>query len=134
MPVDRNKIPERPVKERIKDFEEVALPFNLETAIEEARRCIQCNKTKWVAGCSVEIYSTAVIKFIAEGKKAEALDKIKEKKPCPEQILKNNKIVNIVPFELNTYSNNEKKQIKSYNKALDNGLKEKTAVKESKPQ
>src|SRR3989339_413993 len=80
---DRHKIPERSVSERIKDFEEVALPFDLETAISEAKRCIQCKKPKCVSGCPVEIDIPGFIKLIAEGKREEALAKIKEKNALP---------------------------------------------------
>lgn len=83
MPTERNKIPERPVTDRIKDFDEVALPFDQETAIAEAKRCIQCKKPRCVQGCPVEIDIPAFIKLIAEGKQSEALDKIKEKNALP---------------------------------------------------
>jgi len=83
MPTERNKIPERLVSDRIKDFDEVALPFDQETAIAEAKRCIQCKKPKCVAGCPVEIDIPAFIKLIAEGKQDEALAKIKEKNALP---------------------------------------------------
>ncbi|NQU16489.1 MAG: NADPH-dependent glutamate synthase [Candidatus Saganbacteria bacterium] len=83
MPADRHKIPERPVADRIKDFEEVALPFDLESAKAEAKRCIQCKKPKCVDGCPVEIDIPAFIKLVAEGKQDEALAKIKEKNALP---------------------------------------------------
>ncbi|MDL1969492.1 MAG: FAD-dependent oxidoreductase [Candidatus Desulfofervidaceae bacterium] len=38
----RHQMPERPVSERIKDFQEVELGFTEEMALEEAERCLNC--------------------------------------------------------------------------------------------
>jgi glutamate synthase (NADPH/NADH) small chain len=74
---------ERPVAERIKDFDEVPLGFTPEQAIQEAKRCIQCKKPPCVTGCPVEVNIPAFIKFIAEGKFDEAAQKIKETNALP---------------------------------------------------
>jgi len=79
----RNKIPQQPAKERIKNFFEVALGFSKEQAEEEARRCLQCKDPVCVKGCPVEIDTPAFIKLIKEGKQKEALEKIKEKNNLP---------------------------------------------------
>ncbi|MFH2034697.1 MAG: NADPH-dependent glutamate synthase [Candidatus Margulisiibacteriota bacterium] len=81
--VDRHKIPQRPANERIKDFEEVAQVFDPVTAVEEAKRCIQCKNPKCVGGCPVEIDIPAFIKCIAEGDFAGAAKKLKEKNSLP---------------------------------------------------
>jgi len=79
----RNKIPQQPAKERIKNFLEVALGFSKSEAEEEARRCLQCKNAPCSKGCPVGIDIPAFIKLIKEGKQKEALEKIKEKNNLP---------------------------------------------------
>jgi glutamate synthase (NADPH/NADH) small chain len=79
----RNKIPQQPAKERVKNFFEVALGFSKSEAEEEARRCLQCKDPACVKGCPVEIDIPAFIKLIKEGKQKEALEKLKEKNNLP---------------------------------------------------
>ncbi|OGX40894.1 MAG: glutamate synthase (NADPH), homotetrameric [Omnitrophica WOR_2 bacterium RIFCSPLOWO2_01_FULL_41_12] len=79
----RQKIPQQPVKIRIKNFLEVALGFSKEEAEKEARRCLQCKEPLCVQGCPVEINIPAFIKLIQEGKRKEALEKIKERNNLP---------------------------------------------------
>jgi glutamate synthase (NADPH/NADH) small chain len=76
-------MPERPAKERIKDFEEVAVGYTIETAIEEAKRCIQCKNPKCVGDCPVEIDIPAFLQLIANGDMEGAIRKIKEKNSLP---------------------------------------------------
>jgi glutamate synthase (NADPH/NADH) small chain len=76
-------MPERPAKERIKDFEEVAVGYTIETAIEEAKRCIECQNPKCVGGCPVEIDIPAFLQLIANGDMEGAIRKIKEKNSLP---------------------------------------------------
>jgi len=73
----------RPPEERIKTFSEVVLGYTEEEAVREAKRCIQCKNPQCVKGCPVEIDIPAFIKLIAEGKFAEACEKIKEKNVLP---------------------------------------------------
>jgi glutamate synthase (NADPH/NADH) small chain len=79
----RQKVKQQPVSERIKDFFEVALGFSPEQAEKEANRCLQCKNPPCVKGCPVEIDIPAFIKLIKEGKRKEALQKIKEKNNLP---------------------------------------------------
>jgi glutamate synthase (NADPH/NADH) small chain len=79
----RQKTPQQPAKERINNFFEVALGFSKEQAEEEARRCLLCKEPGCVKGCPVEIDIPAFIKLIKEGKRKEALEKIKEKNNLP---------------------------------------------------
>lgn len=79
----RNKVPQQPPKERSKNFFEVALGFFKVQAEEEARRCLQCKDPVCVRGCPVEIDIPAFVKLIKEGKRKEALAKIKEKNNLP---------------------------------------------------
>ena len=68
---------------RIKNFDEVALGYTPEQAMEEASRCLQCKDAKCVKGCPVEIDIPAFVKFVKEGKFLEAVKKIKEKNSLP---------------------------------------------------
>jgi glutamate synthase (NADPH/NADH) small chain len=79
----RNKVPRQYPKERIKNFLEVALGFSEEQAENEARRCLQCKNAPCAKGCPVEIDIPAFIKLIRQGKRKEALLKIKEKNNLP---------------------------------------------------
>jgi glutamate synthase (NADPH/NADH) small chain len=79
----RNKVPRQDPKERIKNFFEVALGFSKEQAQDEAARCLQCKNAPCAKGCPVEIDIPAFIKLIREGRRKEALLKIKEKNNLP---------------------------------------------------
>jgi len=79
----RQKIPQQPAEERIKNFFEVALGFSQKEAEEEAKRCLQCKDSPCIKGCPVEIDIPAFIKLIKAGKRKEALEKIKEKNNLP---------------------------------------------------
>ena len=79
----RQRIPQQSPEERIKNFFEVALGFLKEEAEKEAKRCLQCKDSPCVKGCPVEIDIPAFIKMIKEGKRKEALEKIKEKNNLP---------------------------------------------------
>ena len=48
---DRAKMPHLPVETRIRGFEEAALGFSEETAIEEANRCLNCGFCAWCRQC-----------------------------------------------------------------------------------
>ncbi|MFH1389415.1 MAG: NADPH-dependent glutamate synthase [Candidatus Margulisiibacteriota bacterium] len=79
----RGPMKNRPVAERVKDFEEVPLGYTAEQALAEARRCLQCKEPKCVKGCPVEIDIPGFIKLIAQGDNAGALNKIKETNSLP---------------------------------------------------
>ena len=79
----KKKMSERPVAERIRDFEEVPLGYSAEEAVAEAKRCLQCKEPKCVKGCPVGIDIPAFIKLIVEGKRDQALAKIKESNSLP---------------------------------------------------
>lgn len=76
-------MPHQPAKIRVKNFFEVALGYFEKEALEEANRCLQCKEPFCVKGCPVEIDIPAFIKLIKEGKRKEALEKIKEKSNLP---------------------------------------------------
>ena len=74
----REPMPKQEARERIKNFNEVALGYTEEQARREAQRCLQCPKPLCVVGCPVDINIPEFIKLIVEGKYTEAANKIKE--------------------------------------------------------
>jgi glutamate synthase (NADPH/NADH) small chain len=77
------EMPKQKPKERVKNFNEVALGYSEEQALEEANRCLQCIKPQCVAGCPVEIPIPEFIKCLRERKYAEAIATIKMKNALP---------------------------------------------------
>src|SRR6056297_3490931 len=67
MKIKRQSMDERDPKERSKNFKEVNLGFDFETAKKEATRCIQCKKPHCIAGCPVHIDIPAFIKEVELG-------------------------------------------------------------------
>ena len=55
IPPNRVPMPEQPPSERIHNFQEVAKGLDLEAALVEADRCLQCKKPRCVPGCPVGI-------------------------------------------------------------------------------
>ncbi|MDI6855585.1 MAG: NADPH-dependent glutamate synthase [Candidatus Thermoplasmatota archaeon] len=81
--IPRTKMPEQEPKERIKNFNEVALGYDNELAVLEATRCLQCKKPECVKGCPVEIDIPGFIKLIKDKDFQGAIDKLKEKNALP---------------------------------------------------
>ena len=81
--VPRQKMPEQEPQKRIRNFEEVPFGYSEETAITEAKRCIQCKKPGCIAGCPVDVKIPEFIKEIAEGRFTEAALKLKETNGLP---------------------------------------------------
>jgi len=79
----KHEMPEQPPKERIKNFKEVPYGYSKETAIEEAKRCLQCKNKPCIDGCPVEIDIPGFIKCIAEGDLDKAAEIIKDKNSLP---------------------------------------------------
>ncbi len=76
--IQRQHMPEQDPKERIHNFEEVALGFTAELAQLEAERCLNCPRPFCVEGCPVNIKIPNFIQLIKAGKFKEAVAKIKE--------------------------------------------------------
>ena len=79
----KHPMPEQEPKKRITNFDEVPLGYDNLTAIEEAKRCLQCKKRPCMEGCPVEIDIADFIKAIAEGDFDKAADIIKQKNSLP---------------------------------------------------
>jgi glutamate synthase (NADPH/NADH) small chain len=77
------RMPKQEPKTRRQNFNEVALGYTEEQALEEATRCLQCPKPQCVAGCPVGISIPEFIKLLKEKKYEEAIRKIKEKNALP---------------------------------------------------
>jgi len=70
-------------KVRVKNFNEVALGYSEEEAIEEAKRCLQCKKAPCTKACPVEVDIPGFIARIMENDYRGAIRKIKEKNLLP---------------------------------------------------
>ena len=81
--VNRHAMPEQPADVRRHNFEEVALGYDEDTAVEEAQRCLNCPKPRCVTGCPVNIYIPKFIHAVAERDFASAIRIIKEKSSLP---------------------------------------------------
>ncbi|TDT72314.1 glutamate synthase (NADPH/NADH) small chain [Hypnocyclicus thermotrophus] len=83
MNLNKVKMNEQDPDVRNKNFEEVALGYTLEQAIEEAKRCIQCKNPKCVINCPVNINIPRFIKEVAEGNIEKAYEIILEQNSLP---------------------------------------------------
>ena len=81
--IPRQAMPEQDPGERIRNFEEVPRGYTPETAILEAKRCIQCKKPGCVEGCPVDVQIPKFIKQIAEGDFLGAARTLKETNSLP---------------------------------------------------
>ena len=66
MRMDKNPMPSQDPNVRNKNFEEVALGYTEEQAIDEAQRCLNCPKHPCMDGCPVQISIPEFIQKIAE--------------------------------------------------------------------
>ncbi len=81
--LERQKMPEQDPKFRVTNFNEVALGFSKEQAIEEAERCLQCKAPKCMKGCPVEVKIPEFLKYVAEGDFDSAIKEIKADNALP---------------------------------------------------
>ena len=79
------KVPvrEQDAKVRATNFEEVCLGYNMEEAMEEAQRCLNCKNAQCVKGCPVSINIPGFIEKVKEGKIEEAYQVISEASALP---------------------------------------------------
>ena len=79
----RCPMPSQDPKVRARNFEEVALGYTEEMAIEEANRCLECKNMPCVSGCPVNIHIPAFIAKIKEGQFEEAYQIIAKTSSLP---------------------------------------------------
>ncbi len=79
----RRPMPKQEPFERIRNFDEVALGYTEQLAVEEASRCLGCKKPFCVAGCPVAIDIPAFVKAVVERDFAAGIRKIKETNALP---------------------------------------------------
>lgn len=81
--LNRRPMPKQPVEVRRRNFEEVALGYDAQLAMEEASRCIQCKKPGCVEKCPVEVDIPGFIQAIAEGDFERGVRILKAKNSLP---------------------------------------------------
>ena len=67
MSLTKNAMPTQDAKVRAHNFDEVALGYTEEMAIDEANRCLNCKNMPCVAGCPVKIHIPEFISKIKQG-------------------------------------------------------------------
>ena len=83
MSLNKNPMPSQDPKVRNKNFDEVALGYTEEMAIDEAKRCLQCKNPKCMGGCPVHIHIPEFITLVADGKFEEAYQVISKSSSLP---------------------------------------------------
>lgn len=85
MPVKKTRIPMpiQDARERIGNFNEVALGFDEEMAVAEASRCIKCKDAPCQQGCPVEVKIQDFIARVAERDFAAGIEIIKQTNSLP---------------------------------------------------
>ena len=75
MSLKRNEMPTQDGKIRARNFDEVALGYTEEQAIDEAKRCLNCKNMPCVSGCPVNIH---IPEFIGKIKEEEIENTLKQ--------------------------------------------------------
>ena len=83
MSLKRNVMPTQDPDVRNKNFDEVALGYTAEQAIDEAKRCLNCKNKPCVGGCPVKIYIPDFIAKVAVGEFEEAYKIIAKSSSLP---------------------------------------------------
>lgn len=79
----RNAMPQQDAGVRCKNFQEVALGYSEEQAIDEAERCLNCKTKPCVAGCPVNINIPAFVELIKNKDYKAAAEEIKKTNSLP---------------------------------------------------
>lgn len=79
----RVAMPEQDAKERGGNFNEVALGYTEEQAVEEAERCLQCKKQQCVGGCPVAVHIPEFINYVRDRDWDAAIASIKDTNALP---------------------------------------------------
>ena len=85
MSVKRNVLPTQDPSVRSKNFDEVALGYTEEQAIDEAKRCLNCKNKMCMNGCPVKIAIPDFISKVADGKFEEAYEIILKSSSLPAE-------------------------------------------------
>ncbi len=80
---NKHEMPVQDPKVRAHNFNEVALGYTAEIAIEEANRCLNCKNRPCVAGCPVNIHIPEFIAQVKEGNFEEAYKIINQNSSLP---------------------------------------------------
>ncbi|MCM8900003.1 NADPH-dependent glutamate synthase [Caldicoprobacter algeriensis] len=85
MAVNLNRVPmrEQDPEVRRRNFDEVALGYTLEEAVQEAKRCLQCKKPMCVEGCPVNVRIPQFIAAVVESNVEEAFRIIRQTNNLP---------------------------------------------------
>ncbi|TET78808.1 NADPH-dependent glutamate synthase [candidate division TA06 bacterium] len=92
--LDRIPVKRQAPKERVLNWNEVALGYSEEDAVNEATRCIMCKKSQCIDGCPVEIDIPGFIDLVRNRDFVGAARKVKEKnilpaicgRVCPQEV------------------------------------------------
>ena len=79
----KNEMPTQAPDIRNKNFNEVALGYSKETAVDEATRCLNCKHAPCVSGCPVQIAIPKFISYVAGGNFEDAYKIISESSSLP---------------------------------------------------
>lgn len=83
MSLKKNVMPTQEPDIRNKNFDEVALGYTEEAAIDEAKRCLNCKNMPCVSGCPVKIHIPAFIAKVAAGEFEEAYKILSDSSSLP---------------------------------------------------
>ena len=79
----KHPMPVQEPSERNKNFKEVALGYDAQTAIDEAKRCLNCKNKPCISGCPVGIDIPRFIAFTAAGDFESAYETISQSSSLP---------------------------------------------------
>ena len=83
MRMDKNPMPEQDPKVRVTNFDEVALGYPLEAAMDEAARCLNCKNPQCRTGCPVSVRIPEFIEKLVAGDLDGAYDIITSTNSLP---------------------------------------------------
>ena len=83
MSLEKNPMPEQAPDVRNKNFLEVTTGYTPETAIDEAKRCLNCKNRPCMEGCPVSVKIPEFIALVANGQFEGAYNKITETNSLP---------------------------------------------------
>ena len=83
MSLKKNPMPSQEPDVRNKNFDEVALGYTAEQAMDEAARCLNCKNMPCVGGCPVKIHIPIFIAETAKGNFERAYEIISEASSLP---------------------------------------------------